>query len=80
MSAAAAHAHCNTTIGSAQLLDEEKETMAHLKVVEHWDDGKSTPIPPDAQKSELTVRRGGVRPILTSRVRRQLPTNQGTPL
>ena len=34
MSAVAAHAHCNTTIDSAQLLDEGKEMMAHVKVVE----------------------------------------------
>ena len=57
MSAAAAHAHCNTTIDSAQLLDEGKEMMAHVKVVECWEDGKPTPMPPD-EKIELTVARG----------------------
>ena len=49
MSAAAAHAHCNTTIDSAQLLDEGREMMAHVNVVERWEDGKLTPIPPDAK-------------------------------
>ena len=49
MSAAAAHAHCNTTLDSVQLLDEGKEMMAHVKVVERWEDGKPTPIPPDAK-------------------------------
>ena len=48
VSAAAAHAHCNKTIDSAQLLDEGKKMMAHVKVVERWEDGKPTPIPPDA--------------------------------
>ena len=49
MSAVAAHAHCNTTIDSAQLQDEGKERMVHVNVVERWEDGKPTPIPPDAK-------------------------------
>ena len=34
MEMAAAHAHCNTTIDSSQMLDKGKEMMAHVKVVE----------------------------------------------
>ena len=49
MSAAAALAHRNTTIDSAQLLDEGKYMMAHVKVVDRWNNGKTTPIPPDAK-------------------------------
>ena len=42
MSTTVAHAHCNTTIVSAQLLDEGTKTMAHVKVVERWEDGKTS--------------------------------------
>ena len=48
MSAAAEYAHCNTTLDSTQLLDEGKEMMAHVKVVDRWE-GEPTPIPPDAK-------------------------------
>ena len=33
MSAAVAHAHCNATTDSAQLLEERKQTMAHVKAM-----------------------------------------------
>ena len=49
LAAAAEHAHCNTTLESARLLDEGKRMMAHVKVVEAWEEGKPTPVPPDAQ-------------------------------
>ena len=38
--------------------------MAHVKVVERWEDGKPTPIPP-AKKSELTVGGGDFDPFFT---------------
>ena len=49
MSAAAEHAHCNTTLKSTQLLDEGKEMMDHVKVVDRWEKGTPTPIPSDAK-------------------------------
>ena len=79
MSAAAAHAHCNTTIDSAQLLDEGKQMMARVKVVERREDKKSTPIPPDA-KVRNSQWGGEVRSILRARERRGLPTSQATAL
>ena len=36
MSAAAEHAHCNTTIKTAQLLNEGIHMMAHVKIVGRW--------------------------------------------
>ena len=55
MSAAAEHAHCNPTINSIQLLDERKEMMAHVKVVDHWEGRKPTPIQKDAKIRVHTV-------------------------
>ena len=49
MSAAAAHAHCKTTIDSAQLLDEGQHVMAQVKLVKRWEAGKPTSISPDAK-------------------------------
>ena len=65
MSAAAEHAHCNTTINSSQPLDEGKQMMAHVKVVNRWEEGKPTPIPPDAK---IRVHTGGgiVDPFFTT--------------
>ena len=71
--------HCNTTIDSAQLLDEGKQLMAHVKVVECWEDGKPTPIPPH-KRVRTHVESGGVPPVIHSRVRRRLPMSQGTAL
>ena len=41
----AEHAHCNTTLDFARLLDEGKYMMAHVKVVETWEEGIPTPVP-----------------------------------
>ena len=49
MSTAAEHAHCNTTPDSSHLLDEGKEAMAHVKMVDRWEEGQPTPISPDAK-------------------------------
>ena len=48
MSAAAEHAHCDTTINRAQLLNEAVDMMAHVKIVARWDEGKPTSVPDDA--------------------------------
>ena len=56
MSAAAEHAHCNTTITTAQLLDEGIDMMAHVKIVDRWEEGKPTPVPDDAK---IRAHRGG---------------------
>ena len=58
MSAAAEHAHCNIMINSIQLLDEGKAMIAHVKVVDRWEEGKPTPMPPDAK---TRVHTGGER-------------------
>ena len=49
MSAAAEHAHCNTTLHSTQLVDEGKGMIAHVKVADRWEKGTPTPIPSDAK-------------------------------
>ena len=49
ISAAAEHAHFNTTLDSTQLLDEGKQMTAHVKVVDRWEEGTPTPIPSDAK-------------------------------
>ena len=54
MSAAAEHAHCNTTITTAQLMDEGVDMMAHVKIVDCWGEGKPTPVRDDA-KTERTA-------------------------
>ena len=56
MSAAAEHAHCNTTIKTAQLLNEGIHMMAHVKIVDCWEEGKPTPVPDDAK---IRAHRGG---------------------
>lgn len=48
MSAAAEHAHCNT-LETAQILSEWADMMAHVKIVDRWEDGTPTPIPADAK-------------------------------
>ena len=56
MSAAAEHAHCNTTITTAQLLDEGIDMMAHVKIVDRWEEGKPTTVSDDAK---IRAHRGG---------------------
>ena len=60
LSVAAAHAHCNTTVDSAPWLNEVEEKMAHAKLVERWEEGIPTPIPPDAKVRAHSVRGEGV--------------------
>ena len=49
MASAAEHAHCNTTLDTAQLLPEGKKMMEHVKIVDRWELGDPTPVPPDTQ-------------------------------
>ena len=77
-SAAVEHVHCNTTLNSTQLLDEGKEVIAHVNVVDLREEGKPEQIPPDAKRR---VHSGeDVRSLLHDRVRRRPPTNQATTL
>ena len=68
MSAAAEHAHCNTTIRTAQLLNEGVDMMAHVKILDRWEDGKPTPFLDDARVT-AHLGGGGVRSILRHGVR-----------
>ena len=77
VSAAAEHAYCNITITAAQLLDEGIDTMAHVKILDRWEEGKPTPVPDDA-KIRAHRTRGDVRPFLRHRVRGRLSTDAGT--
>ena len=56
MSAAAKDAHCNTTLNSTQLLDEENDIAAHVKVVDRGEEGTPPPISSDAN---IRAHRGG---------------------
>ena len=49
VSAAAELAHCSTTLVSAQILSEGADMMAHVKVVDLWEDGNPTTVPADAK-------------------------------
>lgn len=49
MSAAAEHAHCNTTLESAHSLSEGVDMMAHVNRVDGWGEGNPTPVPSDAK-------------------------------
>ena len=42
-------AHCNTKLKSSQPLDEAKNMIARVEVVDRWEEGTPTPIPPDAK-------------------------------
>lgn len=46
MVAAAEHAHCNTTAECAVILPEGKAMISHVKIVEPWETGRPTRIPP----------------------------------
>ena len=56
MSAAAEYAHCNTTITTAQLLDEGMDMMAHVTIMDRWEEGKPTPV---ADDETIRAHRGG---------------------
>ena len=48
MAAAAEHSHCHTSVQTARVLSEGKSMMAHVKVVDRWEEGLPTPVPTDA--------------------------------
>ena len=51
MASAAEHAHCNTDLSNVQLLPEGVNMMEHVEIVDRWEVGDPTPVPPDAKKS-----------------------------
>ena len=53
--------------------------MAHLTVVDRWEEGKPTPISPDAN-NQSTYRRGISRPIFHDRERRRRCNDQSATL
>ena len=49
MASAARHAHNNTNLDNVQLLSEGTKMMEHVKIVDRWEVGDPTPIPPDTK-------------------------------
>ena len=65
MAAAVEHAHCNTTVDSAAILQEGKATISHVKIVKPWETRSPTQIPKGVR--ENAPRNGGPNePFLTS--------------
>ena len=49
MASAAEHSHCNTDLSNVQLLPEGVNMMEHVEIVDRWEVGDPTPVPPDAK-------------------------------
>ena len=49
MASAAEHSQCNTDLSNVQLLPERVKMMEHVEIVDRWEVGNSTPVPPDAK-------------------------------
>ena len=49
MASAAEHSHCNTDLSNVQLLLEGVKMMEHAEIVDRWEVGDPTPVPPDAK-------------------------------
>ena len=49
IASAAKHSHCNTDLSNVQLLLEEVKMMEHVEIVDRWEVGDTTPVPPDAK-------------------------------
>ena len=49
MASAAEHAHCHTKLSSVQLLAEGERMVSHIEIVDPWEEGEPTPVPPDAE-------------------------------
>ena len=65
MAAAVEHAHCNTTVDSAAILQEGKATISHVKIVKPWETRSPTQIPTGVKVN--APRKGGANePFLTS--------------
>ena len=49
MASAAEHSPCNTDLSSVQLLLERVKMMEHFEIVDRWEVGDPTFVPPDAK-------------------------------
>ena len=49
MASVAEHSHCNTDLSNVQLLPEGVKMMEHVEIVDCWEVGNPTPVPPDAK-------------------------------
>ena len=49
MASAAEHSHCNTDLSNVQVLPEGVKMMEHVEIVDRWEVGDPTPVPPDAK-------------------------------
>ena len=56
MASAAEHPNCNTDLSNLQLLPEGVKMMEHVEIVDCWEVGDPTPVPPGAKK---TCEQGG---------------------
>ena len=48
MASAAEHFHCITDLSNVQLLPEGVNMIEHVEIVDRWEVGDPTPVPPDA--------------------------------
>ena len=51
MASAAEHSNCSTDLSNVQLLPEGVKMMEHVEIVDCWEVGDPTPVPPGAKKS-----------------------------
>ena len=49
MASAAEHFHCNTDLSNVQLWPEGVNMMEHVEIVDRWEVGDPTPVPPEAK-------------------------------
>ena len=56
MASAAEHSHCNTDLSNVQLLPEGVKMTKHVEIVDRWEVGDPTPVPPGAK---IRARKGG---------------------
>ena len=49
MASAAEHSHCNIDLSNVQVLPEGIKIMEHVEIVDRWEVGDPTPVPPDAK-------------------------------
>lgn len=56
MASTAEHSHCNTDLSNVQMLLEGKNMMEHVKIVDRWETGEPTPVPPDV---DVRASKGG---------------------
>ena len=56
MASAAEHSHCNTDLSNVQMLLKGVNMMEHVEIVDRWEVGDATSVPPDA---EIRASKGG---------------------